>query len=495
MAISGVIFTMVEHRRHVDEVGWPWLTIIGIAILGIISPTIAWTFLHWSIGVVENYLSSRLRLMESHVRLETLNALALASSRSLDLEQTISTILEKTMDAVGAAAGMVFLQKHKEAGLRLEAHRGISSSMARQEAHLQAGHCLCGRAIEARHALFADDVGDDPRCISDLCICEGFRSVACAPLEVKGELVGLLQLASPQVAHFTQDMMDFISTVAGQVSVSIENARLYDAVRAFNVELEQKVNLRTRELESARWALAEKARQLQRLLKESYRIQESTQARIAQDMHDGVTQMVIGALYELQAARQIYPSDSGTANQKMQRSLALLEEVEGEIRRVIYDLHPPVLDMMGIVVAVERYVEGFSETFQLPCSVAVVGDPKRLPRDTEIAIYRIIQSALNNVASHAQANKCIVGFNFDAEMLTVKIEDDGVGFDHRKVMNSPGDHLGLIGMKERAEGLGAQLEVIGSSEGGTVVSVRLPSPDYLAEVPAETTLTSANQAG
>jgi GAF domain-containing protein len=126
---------------------------------------------------------------------------------------------------------------------------------------------------------------------------------------VKGQLVGLLQLASPNVGHFTESQKDFLAAIARQVGVSIENARLYDEVRVFNVELEKKVNQRTRELESARWALAEKARQLQRLLSESYRVQEDIQARIAHDMHDGVTQIIIGALYETQAARQALVDD------------------------------------------------------------------------------------------------------------------------------------------------------------------------------------------
>jgi signal transduction histidine kinase len=353
--------------------------------------------------------------------------------------------------------------------------------MAEREARLAPGHCLCGQAVKTRQVLFAADVGEDVRCTSDLCICEGFRSVACAPLEAKGQLVGLLQLASPDVGHFTDGQRDFVAAMARQMSVSIENARLYDTVRVFNVELEQKVNQRTRELESARWALAEKARQLQRLLSDSYRIQEDTQARIAQDMHDGVTQMIIGALYETQAARQAMSDDPDRAAESLTRAQQLLAEVEVEIRRVIYDLHPPILDAMGLVVALKRLAATFTAAFNVECEIQVVGRSRRLPKEIEVAVFRIIQAALHNVASHAHARRAQVGFDFGSDWLKVRIEDDGVGFDPAAVMTVPGEHLGLIGMKERAEGLGAELIVSSTPGAGTRVELRLPSPAYLDE--------------
>lgn len=479
MALIGVFFTVFEHLRHVDDPLWPWPTVLGLTVLGVIGPALSWFSLRWAIGTAEAYLISDAQLESRNDELAALNELAMASGSSLDLDKTIATALERTMDTLDAAAGMVFLQGEEQPGLRLEAHRGISLHMAVREARLAPGHCLCGQAVEAREVLFAADVGKDVRCTSDVCICEGFRSVACAPLEVKGRLVGLVQLASPNVAHFADDQRGFLAAIARQMSVSIENARLYDTVRAFNVELERKVNQRTRELEAARWALAEKARQLQRLLRESYRIQEDTQARIAHDMHDGVTQIIIGALYETQAARQALQDDPDRAAENLMRAQQLLAGVEIEIRRVIYDLHPPVLDEMGLVVALKRFAATYTSAFGVDCRVEVSGAPRRLPRQAEIAIYRIIQAALHNVASHAQAGQAFVRFDFDANRLSVDVEDDGVGFDPKAAMTMPGEHLGLIGMKERAEGLGAALRVTSAPGEGARIALHLPDPTYL----------------
>ncbi len=479
MAVTGIAFTLFENSRHVDDPGWPWPTVLGMLVLGLVGPALSWFSLRWAIRTAEAYLASEAQLARRNDELAALNALALAASQSLDLDQSIATALEQTMETLEAAAGMVFLQGNDGHGLRLEAHRGISIEMAHREARLAPGHCLCGQAVKTRQALFAGDVGKDIRCTSDLCICEGFRSVACAPLEVKGQLVGLLQLASPNVGHFNEGQRDFVAAMARQVSVSIENSRLYDTVRVFNVELEQKVNQRTRELESARWALAEKARQLQRLLSESYRVQEDTQARIAHDMHDGVTQMIIGALYETQAARNLLLADPDRAAENLARAQQLLSEVEVEIRRVIYDLHPPVLDQMGLAVALKRFASTYNSAFGIDCQVQVTGHPRRLPRATEVAVYRIIQAALHNVATHARAGRAQVDFDFSAARLQVVIQDDGVGFDPQAIMSIPGEHLGLIGMKERAEGLGANLTVTSAPGQGTRIEFHLPSPTYL----------------
>jgi signal transduction histidine kinase len=479
MAVIGISFTLLENRRHVGEPAWPWPTWFGLIVLGVIGPAFSWLVIHWAYRSAEAYLSSQAQLALRAEELGALNKLSISASHSLDLDKTLSTVLEESMDALDAEAGMVFVQGVDNSGLHLEAHRGISMDMAQKEALLHPGHCLCGQAVETRKVLFAGDVGEDPRCTSDLCICEGFHSVACAPLEVKGEVVGLIQLASPEVEHFTAEQSDFMAAVASQVSISIENSRLYEMVRGFNVELEQKVSKRTSELEAARWALAEKARQLQRLLSESYRIQEDTQARIARDMHDGVTQTIIGALYETQAARQALSDDPDLAVENLAKAQNLLAEVDVEMRRVIYDLHPPVLDMMGLVVAMKRYASTFATTFDIECQVHVQGIPRRLAKEIEIGIYRIIQAALQNVTSHAKASQAHVSFKFGSNSFQVIIADNGEGFEPKIALETPGDHLGLLGMKERAEGMGAKLTVISSSSAGTQIELNLPKPDYL----------------
>jgi PAS domain S-box-containing protein len=221
--------------------------------------------------------------------------------------------------------------------------------------------------------------------------------------------------------------------------------------------------------------LAHKARQLQHLLTETINVQEEERARIAREMHDGVTQLLIGALYETQAARELLRGTSHPALVKLERAQDLLNQVEGETRRVISDLHPPILDAIGLEPALKRHIASFQETFGLSCALHVIGLPFRLPGATELAVYRIVQEALHNVETHAHAQSASVTLNFQTDLLRVVIEDDGQGFNPREVMNEPGDHFGLPSMFERAQSIGARLQVNSRPSRGTRIILTVPS--------------------
>ncbi len=150
MAVIGVTYTLLENSRHIGEPAWPWPTWLGVIILGIIGPFLSWLVIHWAYRTAEAYLSSQAQLVLRAEELSALNKLSIAASHSLDLDKTISTILEESMDALDAEAGMVFIQGKNQSGLRLEAHRGISMDMAQKEAELHPGHCLCGQAVQTR---------------------------------------------------------------------------------------------------------------------------------------------------------------------------------------------------------------------------------------------------------------------------------------------------------------------------------------------------------
>jgi len=223
--------------------------------------------------------------------------------------------------------------------------------------------------------------------------------------------------------------------------------------------------------------LSRKAQQLQRLLAATISIQEEERARIARDMHDGVTQLIYGALYETQAARELLRASPHPAQTKLERAQDLLNQVEAETRRVIGDLHPPILDAMGLAPALNRHIAVFQDMFGLPCTLRVTGQPFRLPGATELAVYRIVQEALHNVESHAQANSVAVLLGFRPGGLRVVIEDDGQGFNPGQVLTNPGDHFGLPSMYERAQSIGARLGVDSTPGQGTRIILTVSCQD------------------
>src|SRR3990172_6510946 len=118
MALIGIGFTLFENTRHVDDPLWPWPTVLGLSVLGIVGPALSWLSLRWAIGTAEAYLASEEQLARRNDQLAALNALALAASQSLDPDTAITTALVQTMETLDAAAGVGFLQGDRRRGRR-----------------------------------------------------------------------------------------------------------------------------------------------------------------------------------------------------------------------------------------------------------------------------------------------------------------------------------------------------------------------------------------
>jgi signal transduction histidine kinase len=224
--------------------------------------------------------------------------------------------------------------------------------------------------------------------------------------------------------------------------------------------------------------LEQNADQLRLLLSKSIHIQDEERARIAREMHDGVLQLITAARYELRAAKLAVESGSPlTAEERFSDTREVLDEVEREIRKAIYDLHPSILDGRGLIPALRRYARGFRRVSGLPCEVRVKGAPAQLPSATELGIYRMVEEALQNAAAHGQAQTASVTLDFRPTSLCVTVHDDGKGFDCEQVMASHNaDHLGLISIRERSESFGGRMDVRSQTGQGTTVTFWLPIP-------------------
>jgi len=256
------------------------------------------------------------------------------------------------------------------------------------------------------------------------------------------------------------------------VAIVIRNAQLYEELTAAKADLERKVIARTQELQEAKEALAQKAEQLQRLLTETVGVQERERQRIAQDMHDGINQLLIGALLELKSARERLATGSRPrAEASLQRVQEVLHRVEFELRQIIYDLRPPTLDTLGLAPSLRRYAERFEQYAGIACEVRAEGDALRPPPEVEIGLYRIMQEALQNVSAHAQAHSVQVTLGFSAQAVTLAIADNGRGFDLETVRGNSAGHFGIMGMQERAESLGGRLTIHTGPGQGTQVAV------------------------
>jgi signal transduction histidine kinase len=198
--------------------------------------------------------------------------------------------------------------------------------------------------------------------------------------------------------------------------------------------------------------------------------QELERKRLARELHDETGQALTSILLGLRSIEEAV-ADRPEVRESVLALRELVVETLHDVRRLAVELRPKALDDFGLVPALERLAETFSEQTALDVHVqAVLGD-ERLPHEIESALYRIVQEALTNVIKHAQATTVSVVLTKKGDGVAVVIEDDGRGFDPAEARD---DGLGLVGMRERIALLGGRVTIESSERGGTTVAVEVP---------------------
>lgn len=297
-----------------------------------------------------------------------------------------------------------------------------------------------------------------------------------APLCWQGKVFGVLGVGDRSERRvFNDNDITLLVLFADLASIALKNSELYEQVVKSSQDLEYKVEERTAELTIAREELARKAKQLQRLLAVTVHVQEEERARIACDLHDGSNQLITGTTYELQAVREsLLNQRTDVALQKLETVKELLRKIDAENRRIILGLRPPILDAQGLLPALNWDANTFQQQCRIACSVQICGEPIRLSPEVEIAVYRIVQESMNNISAHAQAQSVQINIHFSPTEFLITVKDDGVGFDYVRVQANPSGQMGLIGMSERAQSIGAQLHVESVPGHGTRITLRIP---------------------
>jgi len=202
--------------------------------------------------------------------------------------------------------------------------------------------------------------------------------------------------------------------------------------------------------------------------------QEEERKRLARELHDEAIQGLVVLVQRVQMARRNLARDPDAVGAQLAEVQSLLEAIMDDVRRFSRALRPIYLEEAGLVAALEG-VATDAEQRGLEVRLDVEGEPWRLPPDAELALYRIVQEALSNVARHAQASRVQVRLAYDQD-VTIRVQDDGRGFtaNQRVTDLAAAGHYGLMGMQERAQLVGAHLTVASQPGAGTTVQVCYP---------------------
>lgn len=199
--------------------------------------------------------------------------------------------------------------------------------------------------------------------------------------------------------------------------------------------------------------------------------QEEERGRVARELHDSISQILIGVRYALELARKRVSKGDPNADESLSKGMDGLNEAIHEVRRISSALRPGVLDDLGLGAALKALTDEFSTRTGIETSLETVVFRNRLDKDAKIALYRIAQEALTNIEKHANATRLKVELFGHRKGATLRMQDNGCGMVRSKREQSTG--LGLRNMQERIDQLGGTLRVL-SSEDGTAIEASVP---------------------
>ena len=204
--------------------------------------------------------------------------------------------------------------------------------------------------------------------------------------------------------------------------------------------------------------------------------QEVERKRIAHSLHDSVSQLLSAAKFRLASAGEKIFDQPQKSCSELNDSSTLIEKAVQEIRRIIHNLRPALLDDLGLLPALRSLCEEFRERTNMELDFRSTPEPTRLAHEVELAVFRIVQEALNNIEKHSRATRVSVSFFQREASLGVKVKDNGVGFDHQaaRKRKSNSSEYGLHTMIDRAASIGGETQILSAIEKGTEVIVQIP---------------------
>ena len=204
--------------------------------------------------------------------------------------------------------------------------------------------------------------------------------------------------------------------------------------------------------------------------------QEAERSRLAREVHDGPAQALSNAIFQVEHVERLVESDPALARSELRFLRELLRRELGDVRTFISELRPPRLDDLGLNGSIFDVVEQMRTLTGLPISASLEADAGMLGGGTQTVVLRVVQEALQNVHKHAAASSASVATRMEGAHWVLEVRDDGRGFDPDAVAARRRRNYGLQFMRERAELIGARLDVRTQPDGGTVVRLAIPTP-------------------
>ena len=387
--------------------------------------------------MIDRLVTSQEKLEQANRRLESLNRVAMAASRELDLDEVLQAVLVGMLQVLDLESGWVYLMDTDTHQFYLASQVNLSPEIENLVQTQEYGApCSCQNDLLSGN--ITANVSFRPGCkrLNSLSSEKSELTHLTIPIRVLGQNLGLINLLCSKSDLPSDESLNILSAIGVQASEIVTNAWLH---------------ARLVEKEAARKALLESL----------VRTQEDERAHLARELHDGAGQSLTSLLMRLKALEMHATSDP--VKRGLSETLDLLSDTISQVREMSYQLHPPTLEEFGLSKALENLLEEMLEGSDLAygCNFELGGTV--LQPEIETAFFRIAQEGLTNIIRHASATQIQVDLKSDMEEICMCIEDDGVGFEpENQSVDNGRRHLGLIGIQERIEMLGGSFAIFSS---------------------------------
>ena len=373
---------------------------------------------------------------------------ALNSNQSLD--EVLDLIATQAGQLLGNQAVGIYSLEGEDGRLTVRASRGLLISYA-AGADIPIGQEALREAMASRRPVAIPDLAaatskdahparnaqtgpaQDEASVASWA--DAYRALLAVPIIALDEIYGGILLYYAQPRALSDDEMELAVAFGDQITLAVENARLRDQVRAAA-------------------AIAERE-------------------RLARDLHDAVTQTLFSATLIAETLPRLWERDPAAVQEGLEELRQLTQGALAEMRTLLLELRPAALTEKPLAEIFRHLIRAVTSRIRVPIALTVEGDSS-LPPDLQIALYRIAQESLNNIAKHAAASQATVDLRCQPGQVELHIADDGRGFDPSDVRP---DQLGVNIMRERADSIGAELTIETRPGHGTQVAVIWPDPN------------------
>jgi signal transduction histidine kinase len=389
--------------------------------------------------------------METEKALYKVSA-AISGLRNLDAILKIG--LDNVLDIIKGDVGGIMLLDEETKTLSYRVYHNLSAKYA-EEMRLHLGEGIAGKVVQNGKSKLVEDISLEPKAAyPSLINVEGLKAFISVPLQAKGNVLGVMNVASSIARKFSNRDMLLLKSIGDLLGIAVEQAKLYDQLK--------------------------KSRERYRNLAQQILLaQEEERRRIARELHDETTQSLSGLALNLQALvemAEMNEVDNSKFKDLLKKANSLAILINGEVSKIIADLRPTLLDTLGLIPAIRH----FAETNLTPAGIKIKHDLEEkdlmLPMEMEAGLFRICQGSIGNILHHSNAKNVVISLKQQGEELVLFISDDGKGFDVSQItrIEESGRGAGLFSMKERTRLLGGRCSIESKPNQGTRVNVMVP---------------------